>query len=435
LPACETSSSLASLRADENAAHERNSIRPTPFDAAVRLVLSLLVFLASLIAAVFVHAARADAAWEAPQSLDSGQGPHVRISGETTFIGYAKPPAYDPSELLVTEGNEPTTRVRVPRQGRVVAFDIDAQGRLVALRDARRDRRSPRRVVAYENGRWRALSSASSSAVDAQLAVADSGAAVAAWLQYEGRRVVVHAAVRPRGARRFGPAQRISGLTSRTPQPLALAVDDDATAVVAFTEAGDLTMARTVGASFTPPVRIHDRTATTAGAFASAAAIRGDTAVVAFTRLEDREPPEYRLSAATQVGDTAPLVETVATNVSALEVAAAVSVENTPLALGAPIGPPHSLRLHQRTGAWAQAAAYPAGEAPSTIGLAVSPIARGPVCVTWTEGTSGFATVGGDRLALGRASNPDCAVHVVGRAFAVWDQGPRRPLKIATFTP
>ena len=387
----------------------------------MRLLLTTLVFLVSLAAAVFVHAAKADAAWERPQQIDSGHSPHVRLGADgRPFLAYAKGDSFDPSQLLVSEGNEPTRRVKVPRAGRVVAFDVDGAGKLVALREAKR------RVVALEGSRWRTLSHGA----DAKLALAASGAAVAAWLKKEESHWVVHAAVRVSGARRFGPPQRLSGLTNRGGQTLTVAIDDTVagTAVVTWTEAGDLTMARTVGGpAFTTPVRVHDRNATVAGAFAVASAVRGDTAIVAFTRLEDREPPEYRLSVATQVGDTAPVVETVATNVSALDVAAAFDAEGAPVALSAPIGPPHSLRVHRRTAAWAEAAAIPAGEAPSTIGYSGG-------AVTWTEGTKGFAWFAGQKLSLGRAYNPDAAVNG-GRAIVVWDRGPGRSMRLATFTP
>lgn len=395
----------------------------------MRLFLAAIVLTASLVAAALVITAPAEAAWDAPQAIDSGFSPRVRLVGERPRIAYAKGSSVDPSELLAGEGNEPLVRVKVPRSGRVVAFDVDGAGRVVALREAKQGKR--RRILALEGSRWRAISLSGSSAVDAKLAVAESGAAVAAWLQYEGSRVVVHAALKPRGARRFGAAQRISGLTTRIQNPLTVAVDDDGTAVVVFAEAGDLTMARTIDGAFTPPVRVHDRTETTAGAFAVAAAVRGQTAVVAFTRLEDLEPPQYRLSAATQVGDTAPTVETVATDVSAFDLAVAVTAGGTPLALGTPIGPPHSLRLYRRDGAWGESASFPAGEAPSNLGLALG----GAVCVTWTELDRGFAAVGADRLALGRAEDPDCAVDENGRALVAWSRGPRRSQRVASFTP
>ncbi len=398
----------------------------------MRLLLTGLIFLASLAAAVFVHAARADAAWERPQQIDAGHSPHVRLAGDGgLFLAYAQGDGYDPSRLLVSTGNEPITRVKVPPAGRVVAFDTDARGRLVALREVRRGKR---RILAWEGRRWRQLPAATS-AVDARLAVADSGAAVAAWLQYEQSHVVVHAAVRAPGAARFGTPQRLSGLTNRGGQTLTVAIDDAGTAVVTWAEGGDLTMARTVGATFTTPVRVHDRTATVAGAYAVATAVRGETAVVAFTRLEEREPPVYRLDVATQTGDTAPVVESVATDVSSLDVAAAVGADGAPLVLSSPIGPPHSLRLHRRTAAWSEHATIAATEAPSTIGLAVAPAAGRAPCVTWTEGTKGFAAIGGDRLALGRAYNPGCALLATGAAVAAWDRGPSRSQRLASFTP
>jgi dipeptidyl aminopeptidase/acylaminoacyl peptidase len=388
----------------------------------VRLVLTTLVFVASLVAAVFVHAAKADAAWEQPQQIDRGSSPHVRLLEDgRPFLAYAQGEQVDPSRLLVSEGNEPTRRVKVPRAGRVVAFDVDGAGRLVALRQTKR------RIVALEGRRWRNISPAASRGVDAQLAVAASGAAVAAWLQYEGRRVVVHAALKPSAGNRFGAPQRLSGLTGRTGQTLTVAVDDAGEALVTWDEAGDLTMARTAGGSFATPVRVHDRTEVVAGAFSVASAIRGQTAVVAFTRLEDREPPEYRLSVATALGDTAPVVETVAQNVSAFDIAAAVEPDGTPLVLSTPIGPPYSLRLHRRAAAWAEAASIPATEAPSTIGYADG-------AVTWTEGPKGFAWFAGRTLALGRAASPDAAVSG-GRAIVVWDRGPGRTQRLATFTP
>jgi hypothetical protein len=389
-----------------------------------------------LVVAFLLLAAPAQAAWERPQAIDPGQAPHVRIVNAEPLIGYAKGSAFDPSQLLVSAGNEPFLRVKVPRPGRVVAFDVDGDGQVVALRDARRTRRSPHRVIAYEENRWRAISPATTSAVDAKLAVAESGAAVAAWMQYEGRRVFVTATVRPRGALRFGAPQRISGPTTRIQQPLSVAVDDDANAVVAFAEAGDLMMARTVGASFTVPVGVHDRTQTTAGAFSVATAIRGQVAVVAFTRIEDLEPPEYRLAVATQTGDAAPVVETVATDVSAFDIDAAVPAEGTPLVLGTPIGPPYSLRLFRRAEAWSELATFPAGDAPSTIRLAVAKGAGGPTCVTWTEGPKGFAAIGEQRLSLGQAADVDCAVQTTGRAIAAWNRGGgSNGQRLARFTP
>ena len=386
----------------------------------MRLVLTGLVFLASLLAAVFVHAAKADAAWERPQQIDAGSGPQVRLGADgRPFLAYAQGDARDPSRLLVSEGNEPTRIVKVPRSGFVTAFDLDGAGRLVVLRETKR------LLMALEGRRWRAISKATSR--DAKLAVAASGAAVAAWLQKEQSHWVVHAALKPAGASRFGAPQRLSGLTRRGGQTLTLAVDDAGEALVTWTEAGDLTMARTVGGSFATPVRVHDRTDVVAGAFSVASAIRGQTAVVAFTRLEDREPPEYRLSVATALGDTAPVVETVAQNVSALDVDAAVAADGTPLALSAPIGPPHSLRLHRRAAAWEEAAVIPATEAPSTI-------AYEDGAVTWTEGTKGFAWFGGQTLSLGRAYSPDVSV-AGGSAMVVWDRGPGRSMRLATFTP
>jgi hypothetical protein len=380
----------------------------------VRLLLTGIVFLASLVAAVFVHAARADASWERPQQLDSGSKPTVRLLEDgRPYLAYAKGDSFDPSHLLVSRGNEPTQRLKVPRAGRVVAFDVDRGGKLVALREAKR------RIVALEGSKWRPISRG----VDAKLSVADSGAAVAAWLQAEQSRVVVHAAVRPRGAIRFGPAQRLSGPTQRHGQTLAVAVDDQGAAVVAFAERRDLWIWRP-GA---PAHRIHDANDVTAGAFTAATAVRGRTAVVAFTRLEDREPPEYRLEVATQVGDAAPVVETVARNVSAIDVAAAVDADGSPVALSAPIGPPYSLRLHRRTAAWAEAAAIPATGAPSTVAYADG-------AVTWTEGTKGFARFAGQTLSLGRAGSPAAAVSD-GRAMVVWDRGPGRSMRLATFTP
>ena len=386
----------------------------------MRLLLTALVFLAGLLAAVFVHAANADAAWERPQQIDSGHGPKLRLQPDgRPLLAYAQGDPADPSRVLVGEGNEPTRRVRVPRAGRVVAYDVDGTGRPVIVRESGR----PRRLLTWDDGRWPSVSSRRSGAVDPELAVAGSGAAVLAWLQYSGRRVHVRAAVRQPGAPRFGPPQRISGPTVRAGQTLAVAVDDDGAAVVAFTERRDLWMWR-LGSS---PQRVHDATATTAGAFAAAAAIRGRTAVVAFTRLEDREPPEYRLSAATQAGDAAPVVETVATDVSALDVDAAVDADGSPAVLSAPIGPPYLLRLHRRTGSWAEAAAIPATEAPSAIDYANG-------SVTWTEGAGGFAWLAGQTLGLGRADDPAAAV-AGGRAIVVWDRGPGRAMRLATFTP
>ena len=397
----------------------------------MRLLLTVLVFLASLVAAVFVHAAKADAAWDRPQQIDSGNQPKVRLvdGGEKLdprpLIAYARGDSSDPSQLLLSEGNEPVVRVKVPRAGRVVAFDADGKGGLVALREVKDGKR---KVLALVSGRWRRISGATSS-IDAKLAVADSGAAVAAWLQKEEGHWVVHAAVRVPHRSRFGPVQRLSGLTSRGGQALTVAITDTNTAVVTWSEAGDLTLARTVGGpAFTAPVRVHDRTSVVAGALSVASAVRGDTAVVAFTRLEDREPPEYRLSVATQVGDTAPVVETVASDVSGLDVDAAFDHEGAPVVLSAPIGPPYSLRIHRRTASWAEAAAIPATEAPSTVAYSGG-------AVTWTEGTKGFAWVGGQTLALGRAYNPAASAIRDGRAFAVWDRGPGRSMRLATFTP
>ena len=386
----------------------------------MRLLLTVVVFLASLVAAVFVHAAKADAAWDRPQQIDSGSAPRLRLTAERTVIGYIQRSTADARRLLSGEGNEPLTRVRVPKPGHVVAFDVDATGKIVALRPHRR------RLLAYEGTRWRALTRSLTNALDARLAVADSGAAVAAWLQREGSRAVVHAAVRRPGARRFGRAQRLSGLVSRSDQTLEVAVDDAGEAVVAFTEAGDLTMARTVAGSFATPVRVHDRTEVVAGAFRAVAAIRGQIAVVAFTRLEDREPPAYRLSVATQTGDTAPIVETVAQDVSAFDIAAAVEPDG-PAVLSTPIGPPYSLRLHRRAAAWAEAAAIPATAAPSTIAYSGG-------AVTWTEADRGFAWFDGQTLGLGQAIAPVAAVSG-GRAMVVWDRGPGRSMRLATFTP
>ena len=400
----------------------------------MRLLLTGLVFVASLAAVVLVHAPRAHAAWERPQQIDAGSAPRVRLTAERPVIGYLQPSTADARRLLSGEGNEPITRVRVPRAGRVIAFDVDGGGKITALRAVRRPRTSSQRLVAYEGTRWRTLTSSMVGA-ETKLAVAPSGAAVVAWLQKERSQAGVHAALRAPGARRFGAPQRLSGLTSSS-SPIAAAVDDAGTAVVAFNEGGDLTMARTVSGQFTSPVRVHDRTDTTAASFRFEAAVRGDVAVVAFTRLEDREPPEYRLEAATQTGDTAPVVETVAMNVSAFDVAAAVEVEGTPLVLAAPIGPPYSLRLFRRTEAWSEAAAYPAADVPSGIGLAVAPVAGAAPCVTWTEvGDRGFAAVGAAKLTLGRAVDPDCAVDAAGRALAVWDRGPGRSQRLAAFTP
>lgn len=387
----------------------------------MRLLLTSFVFIASLAAVVLVHAPRAHATWEHPQQIDSGNGPQVRLGADgRPFLAYAKGDSRDPSRLLVSEGNEPTRRLKVPRAGRVTAFDVDSAGRLVALRETRR------RLVALEGRRWRAISSATSR--DAKLAVAGSGAAIAVWLQKEESHWVVHAAVRVPGATRFGAPQRLSGLTSRGGQTLTVAIDDAGTAVVTWTEAGDLTMARTVGGPmFTTPVRVHDRTSVVAGAFSVASAVRGDTAVVAFTRLEDREPPEYRLSVATQVGDTAPYVETVANNVSALDVEAAVAPDGAPLAMSAPSGPPFSLELHRRGSHWDEAASIHATEAPSTI-------AYEDGVITWTEGTRGFAWFIGLNLSLGRAYSPDAAA-AGGSAIVVWDRGPGRSMRLVTFTP
>ena len=393
----------------------------------MRLLLTGFVFLASLVAAVFVHAAKADAAWERPQQIDSGHRPQVRITGDGAFLAYGKGDRFSPSALVVSAGNEPLQRVRIPRGNRFPTFDLDGAGKLVALREHKPADRMRRRILAYDGGRWRTISKPGSTATDPTLAVAPSGAAVAAWMQYEESHVVVHAALRPPGGR-FGPAQRLSGLTSRAGQLVRAAVDDQGTAVLTWLEAGDLVMARTVGASFTTPVRVHDRTSTVAGASAAAVAVRGERAVVAFTRLEDREPPEYRLSVATQIGDTAPVVETAAKNVSPLDIDAALDADGTPLALSAPIGPLYSLRLHRRAAAgWAETTSIPATEAPSTVDYEDG-------AVTWTEGTKGFAWFAGQTLALGRAYDPDASVSG-GRAIVVWDRGPGRSMRLAAFTP
>ena len=383
----------------------------------MRLLLSALVFLAGLVAAVFVHAAKADAAWERPQQIDAGNRPHVRLLDDgRAILGYAQGDSYDPARLLLSAGDEPTRRVRVPRPGRVVAFDVDSAGQLVALREAKR------RIVALEGSRWRTISRG----VDAKLAVAASGAAVAAWLRSEQSHVVVHAAVRGPGARRFGPPQRLSGLTRPGgQQTVTVAIDDAGTAVVTWTEAGDLTMARTAGGpAFATPVRVHDRTDTVAGAFSVASAVRGETAVVAFTRLEDREPPEYRLSVATQLGNNAPVVETVGTNVSPFDVAAAVDPDGSPLVLSAPTGPPYLVRLQRRTAAWTEAASVPATQPPSTIAYSGG-------AVTWTEGPKGFAWFAGQKLGLGRTGTAALAA-MGGRAMVVWDRGPGHPMRLAT---
>ena len=400
----------------------------------MRILFTGLIFIASLAAAVFVHAARADAAWGPRQQIDAGHRPQVRVQDDGgLWLAYAQGDPWNPSHVAASRGNEPLRRVRARSSRRMVVFDVEGSGRLVALREV--TRRGRRRIEALESNRWRAISPASSTAVDARLAVADSGAAVALWLQYEQSHYVVHAAHRRPGVRRFGPSQRLSGLTARGGQTIALAIDDAGTAVATWAEDGDLVMARTVGGTFTTPVRVHDRTTTAAGAFAVAAAVRGETAAVAFTRLEDREPPEYRLQVATQVGDTAPVVETVARNVSALDVATAVDGEGAPLALTAPIGPPYSLRLHRRAPTWTEQAAIPATEAPSTIGLAVPPAIGPPPCITWTEGNRGFATLGADRLSLGRAENPDCSVNEYHVAAVVWDRGGNRSQRLANFSP
>ncbi len=395
----------------------------------MRLVLTSLVFLASLAAVVLVHAPRAHAGWSAPQQIDRGHSPKLRLGADgRPFIGYASA-SWDPARLFVSEGNEPIQIVKVPRAGEVVAFDIDGAGRLTALRVVRLRRGSSRfRLLLFEGGRWRVLAKAMPNSLDAKLAVAASGAAAVAWKSSEGGRAVVHAALRPASGR-FGRPQRLSGLITRQPQQqtLTVAVDEGGEALVTFTEAGDLTMARTVGGSFATPVRVHDRTEKVAGAFAAASAIRGPTAVIAFTRLEDREPPEYRLSVATAIGDTAPVVETVAQNVSALDVDAAVAEDGAPLALAAPIGPPYSLRLHRRAPAWAESAAIPATEAPSTIDYEDG-------AVSWTEGTKGFAFFAGQKLSLGRAYAPAVAVNG-SSAMVVWDRGPGRSMRLATFTP
>jgi hypothetical protein len=365
-----------------------------------------------------------------------GQSPHVRWGNERAErFAFASPAAFDPLSLRTV----PARTVAVPAAGRVVAFDQDANGTLVALRQARRRRGAPERVLALVGGRWRAISPANSSAVDAKLAVADSGAAVAAWLQYDDRRVYVTAAVRPAGAGRFGPAIRISGATGRIPQPLAVAVGDHAEAVVAFAERKDLWMVRAAaGGPFATPVRIHDQTETTAGAFATAAAILDDTAVVVFTRLEDLEPPQYRATAATLSGAAAPLIETVDTDVSALDIDAAVDGFHRPLVATAKIGPPHSLTVHRRDEQWNALTTIPTQEAPSEIDLAVSRNPTTHIGVVWTELTTVSASIDrqpATKLA-DKGNSPSIAVDPLGNGLAAWDTGgTRAAIQAARFTP
>lgn len=386
--------------------------------------LAALVFTASLVVAALVLTAQpAKAAWSSPQAMDGGSGPKLRLDGDDVWMAYARGDSTDPSAIVISAGNEPLTTVRPPRAGRVVAYDVSGSGRPTVIREVPSNGR--RRLVSWLDGRWAAVSGRSGSAVDAKLAVAASGAAVLAWLQYEERRVYVHVARRAPAASRFSVAERISGPVRRGGQTLAVAVDEDGRAVAAFTEKRDLWIWRP-GATTR---RVHDATGTTASAFAAAAAVRREVAAVAFTRLEDLEPPQYRLSVGTTVGDAAPVVETVAADVSALDVAVAVAPDGAPLALSSPIGPPHLLRLHRRADAWSEAATFPAAEAPSTI-------AHQDGCVIWTEGTSGFAAIDSQKLTLGRAYNPDCAVGPDGRAVVVWDRGGvNRAQRIATFTP
>lgn len=369
----------------------------------VRLALAALVFTASLIAAVLVLTAPAKAAWSAPASLGRGEQPRVRAGDLYHHVAWV-----DGRRILVRQGDEPHATVAIPRAGRLVAHDIDSAGRVVALREDRRTRR----LLALIEGGWRRISPRGGTPVDAQLAVAESGAAAAVWLQDEGRRRFVYAAVRGPNGRRFLPARRISGPVARTGQALSVAVDDAGDAAVAFTQRRDLYLWR-LGAA---PVKVHDATGVTAGAFAAAAGTRDGTAVVVFTRLEDREPPRYRATAALQRGDGPLETATIAQDVSPAE----LFVDRHLNVLTATAAAPYAIT------ALPGGLAHPATQPPADLR------ADGPA-VAWTEDVAGFAVAAGQRLRLGRAAAPDVASAPGGRAIVAWDTA--RGVRAAVFTP
>ena len=202
------------------------------------------------------------------------------------------------------------------------------------------------------------------------------------------------------GARRFGAPQRISGLTTRVQNPLTVAVDEEGAAVVAFAEAGDLTMARTVDGAFATPVRVHDRTETTAGRVLRGGGHpradrgrrlhppRGPRAagVPAHRRHPDRRHRPGR-------GDRGDERQRASTSPprSARTARRSSSARRS--------GRPTRCGSTDATPSGPRSRPFPRPRRPRRIGLNGG-------CVTWTEGPKGFAAFGGQTLALGTRLRP-----------------------------
>ena len=372
----------------------------------MRLLLTGLVFVASLAAVVLVHAPRAHAGWSAPVTVGKGEQPRARYSPEGHHVALVRG-----RRILVLHDGRLRSTVRVPRPGRLAGYDLDGRGGVVALRLDERGRR----LLALVEGRWRRISPRGGTPVDPKLAVDPVGAAAVSWVQYVGIRVFVYATTRGPNARRFGPAERISGPVRRGGQLLSVGVDPAGDAVATFVENRDLYLWR-LGL---PAMRIHDATDVVASAFAASSAVAGNVAVAGFTRLEDREPPRYRATVASQTGEEPPTTQTVAEDVSAID----VLVDRLGIVYTSPVGPPHRIDTFPGRDSWLTTAA------PSSLD------ADGTGAIAWTEGVNGFASAHKQTLPLGRAYAVDVAAGPEGRAIAAWDAGPRRSASYAVFTP